>query len=54
MQNVKLLSQRREVKVEVEINGVMIELRSMTCQSQDIDLSILRLENVFIVDKRTI
>jgi hypothetical protein len=52
MQKVKLLAQRTEV--EVEINGIMIELRSMTGQSQKIDLNIRRLENVSIVEKRAI
>jgi hypothetical protein len=50
MQKVKLLSQR--IEVEVEINGVMIKLRSMAGQSQEINLSIRRLENVSIVEKR--
>ena len=44
------MAQRTEV--EVEINGIMIELHSMTGQSQEINLSIQRLENVFIVEKR--
>ena len=48
MQKVKLLSQRTEVEVE---NGIMIELRSMTGQSQEINLSIRRLENVSIEEK---
>ena len=44
------MAQRTEV--EVEINGVMIELRSMIGQSQEINLSIRRLENVSVVEKR--
>ena len=50
MQKVKLLSQR--IEVEVEINGVMIELRSMIGQNQEINLSIRRIENVSILEKR--
>ena len=38
--------------VEVKINGVMIEVRSMTGQSKEIDLNIRRLENISIVEKR--
>jgi hypothetical protein len=50
MQKVKLLSER--TYVEVEVKGIMIDLRSMTCQYQEIDLKIRKLENVSIVEKR--
>ena len=50
MQKVKLLSSG--IEVEVEVNGTMIGLRSMTGQSQEIDISLKRLENASIIEKR--
>ena len=49
MQKVKLLSQR--IEVEIEVNGVIIGISSMIGQSQEIDLSLRRLENAPIRDE---